>query len=63
MWTKSFSSDFQFLSVSSYEIIVKFFYQCLVRGIVAMMLLSLFLSVSYDVIDKFVYISVLRCYC
>ncbi len=56
MWTKRFSSDFQFLYVSSYEIIVKFFYQCLVRGIVAMMLLSLFLSLSYDVIVKFVFI-------
>ncbi len=61
---KKLSSDFQFFTVSSYDIIVKFvFYQCLVRGIVAMMLLSLFLSVSYDVIVKFVFISVLRCYC
>jgi hypothetical protein len=59
VWTKSLLSDFQFFSVSSYDIIVKFvFYQCLV-GIVAMMLLSLFLSVSYDVIVKFVTLSIL----
>ena len=45
---KDFSSDFQFFFVSSYDIIVKFFFQCL-----TMLLLSLFLSVSYDVIVKF----------
>jgi hypothetical protein len=56
VWTKRFSSDFQFISVSSYDIIVKLvFYQCLV-GIVAMILLSLFLSLSYDGIGKFVFI-------
>ncbi len=48
---KKLSSGFQFLSVSSYEIIVKFvFYQCF-----TMLLISLFLSVSYDVIVKFVH--------
>jgi hypothetical protein len=53
-WTKNFSSDFQFFFVSSYDIIVKFFFQCL-----TMLLLSLFLSASYDVIIKFVTMSIL----
>jgi hypothetical protein len=47
--------DFQLLSVSSYEIIGSFFLAESCRSCLRM-LLRLFLSLSYDVIVKFVFI-------